>query len=188
MKKYFIGVDESYDVKTNGNFILCFFIIKNEKDYTFLANSIEKILIDENIDEMKNNKSSNRLIEKYLKKLKNIDYKYYLYAENIKTHKEIRKYYENGIEKFVRKINNEYKNEKIHLDIKLDNFGGLKTNNYFIKILNNNFKTFRHNSKYQNSKSSIVIQYADIFAGENRKLFLKNKTKNNILEKNKILL
>lgn len=190
MKKYFIGVDESYDMKIKGNFVLCLFFIKNEKDYTFLASSIEKILIDEDINEMKNNKSSDSLKEKYFRKLKHIDYEYYIYVESINTHKDINLYYKNGIERFIKNINIKFDvSEKIYLDIKLDKFGGEKINNYFVSILNSGFKKFIHHSKYQNSRSSILIQYADLFAGENSRLLFGNKIKNkSALNKNKILL
>ncbi len=189
MEKYFIGVDESYDMEKDGNFILSFFIIKNEKDYTMLANTIEKILNNRNINEIKNSQSSEILKEKYFRKLNNINYEYYLYIEKILSHKDIPIYYKRGINNFIKYLNIKYKNINLSLSIKLDRFGGEKTNKEFIKLLNIGFKSFKHISKYENSRSSILIQYADLFAGENRRSLLNENRKNKrVLNKNKILL
>ncbi len=60
------------------------------------------------------------------------------------------------------------------------------------KVFNSSFKkekTIKCVAKYVNSRSSILVQYADIFAGENRKLLSKGLYKNSFnFSKNKILL
>lgn len=191
MKKYFVGVDESYDVKIKGIFVLCFFVIKNEKDYTFLIKIIENILTSLGVAEIKNKQISDQIREKYFKKLKNIDYEYYIYSEEIKSHKDIKIYYENGLKKFTTFISKKANlEEKLYLDIKLDTVGGETLHKKYLDIFKQTFKNtkIKYIAKYENSRSSLIIQYADLFAGENRKLSNANIKNINILNKNKTLL
>ncbi|MFO0743470.1 MAG: DUF3800 domain-containing protein [Candidatus Paceibacterota bacterium] len=181
MTKIFIGVDESYDTKIGGIFVMCFLIIKNEKDLTYISSYIEKILNTKNIKEFKNKKIPNNIKKEFFSKFNKIDFIALFHKEIIYDNKDVTKsYYKNGLKLFSEYVIQNIKD--FNLDIKIDKIEGQKLQQGSILYLNSIFKEakIKHNVKYVRSESSTIIQCADIFAGEYRK--------NHKLGKNKYLL
>lgn len=186
--KISLGIDESYENKISGIFVLNCILIKSEKDFLLLEKVIENTLIKNNLKEIKNSKTDNKLRKKIFLQLKDLNFVNYVYEEKIKSTKEILSIYKNAVVEVFRNINLDM-NTKI-VDVKIDTIGGLRFQKEIYKEVSFILKSkkVKHSIRFLDSSKSVILQMADIFAGEYRKLYLGKSNFSEFLNKNKILL